>query len=267
MNNTFDFGRFSLLVRRQWINFGKVYLMSLGIVVGVFMSFYGYYLYRAINNPDEYTILGTFQFRPYMFIILGLSFISIVASTYFSNLGDKTKAIFELLIPATHLEKFLSAILYSFLVPTVSFLLLFFCIDFAFVSYVREYFADFISAQVNGSLGKNHFEYFYAIKIPSDGIYTLFIPVLVSAIFLLGSIYFHKFQYIKTAIALVIYWFVYIIAMIKVKDIVSTGEVLMVSGVQEQQDNMLAKGICIIGLILTLVFWIIGYYRLKEKEV
>jgi len=272
MNNTFDFGRFSLLIRRQWINFGRVYLMALGILLGIFIAFYGYNFTRAVSEGDHHAILNVLNFRPYVFIILGLLFITIVASTYFSNLGDKSKAIFELLIPASQLEKFVVGIFYSFIVPVVSFLLLFFLVDLAFVSYERKFFVDFISSQVSefaqGNLiDKNSFEYFYTIKFPKEATYSLAIPVVLSSIFLFGSIFFNKFHYIKTMISLVVYCLVYVFMMVKIMNGVTMDTInVNRDDYFSSEDNVLWV-MSVIGLVLGVIFWIIGYYRLKEKEV
>jgi len=73
MNNTFDFGRFSLLIRRQWINFGRVYLMALGIVLGIFIAFYGYNFARAVSEGDHHAILNVLNFRPSIFLYYKIS--------------------------------------------------------------------------------------------------------------------------------------------------------------------------------------------------
>lgn len=270
MNSTFDFGRFSALIRRQWINFGKIYLMSLGIVAGIFVFFYAYYLWDAISSGTPNVVLDIVSFRPYVFITIGLIFIAVVSSTYFANLGDKSKAIFELLIPASSLEKFMVSVFYTFIMPVLSYFLLFFVIDFIFVSYERHVFADFIQNELKQSSEynqRNFLKYFFTLEFPIQLYLLTFIPVLLSSIFLLGSIYFTKFHFIKTAISLIIYVFVFVFLMVKIMSYMTDGTILIKSDSGMHDEMNVLRIICVVGIILSIVFWVIGYLRLKEKEV
>ncbi|RZL57709.1 MAG: hypothetical protein EOO93_17695, partial [Pedobacter sp.] len=91
MNNTFNINRFGLLLKRQWLDFGKIYLISLVVVIGVIIGFYAFSapLPSKTNNFDYDSNLDM-RFRYPLFLILGFLFISIVASSYFSLLGQKS---------------------------------------------------------------------------------------------------------------------------------------------------------------------------------
>lgn len=272
MNSSFDFSRFITLIRRQWLSFGKIYLMSLGVVAGIFICFYGFSFWDSMEEFDVAKVSRTLSFRPFVFIIFGLLFMTVVASTYFSSLGDKSKAIFELLIPASSLEKFLTAIFYTFIVPAFSFCFLFFVIDVAFVSYERHFFADFLAKEIaNTNLGmvdiNDYFNYFFTQKYPEQLYYMLFLPVLLSSLFLLGSIYFSKFHYIKTAITLIIYLIVFVFLVFKIMTWATSGTISVDNSDSLQEEMYALKIICTIGAVVTLIIWCIGYLRLKEKEV
>lgn len=272
MNNSFDFGRFSLLIRRQWLSFGKIYLMSLGIIAGIFIAFYGYSLYNSISTLDPYEIKGSLSFRPFVFICLGLAFLTIISSVYFANLGNKTKSIFELLIPASQLEKFLAAIFYTVVVSVVSYVLVFAVIDFSFVSIFKSKFSEYaVESAVNARTGETqthaYFLNFLFIEYPKEVYLTLFIPFLLSSAFLLGSIYFKNFHFIKTGISLFIYVLVYILMMVKIMTWMTKDTVNFQDGGVGNNGEAVLKMLCVGGLLLTLIFWGIGYKRLKEKEV
>lgn len=270
MKTIFDFNRYTNLIRRQWINFGKVYLMTLGIITGLFISFYGFFLWNSLDAFNIADIRGMLDFRIFLFVIVGLLFVTIIASTYFSSLGDKSKAIFELLIPASAVEKFLTAIFYTFILPILSFCLLFFIVDFAFVSYERQLFADFIALEMSKSSdikATDFFRYFFVMPFPSQLYLMCFLPVVLSSLFLLGSIYFSKFQYIKTMISLFIYLFVFVFMMINIMKWVTAGTIDIGSDSYFTTEINVLKIISLTGVVVAILVWFIGFLRLKEKEV
>ncbi|RZL44582.1 MAG: hypothetical protein EOO93_27790, partial [Pedobacter sp.] len=138
MNNTFNINRFGLLLKRQWLDFGKVYLISLLVVVGALVGFYFYYIPSPFKeNNFDYDGNLDMRFRYPIYLILGFLFISIVASSYFSLLGQKSRAILELMTPASTFEKFLSGVFYTTLVSFASYIILFYLIDLSFVKYLN----------------------------------------------------------------------------------------------------------------------------------
>ena len=137
MNNTFNIQRFGLLLKRQWLEFGKIYLITLAVALGVIITFYGFSTYNAIteNGPFHTRLLG---FREPLFLIFGFLFITIIASNYFAHLGQKPKAIIDLMIPASTFEKFLTGILFTSILSTVSFIIIFYLTDLVFVSKLKS---------------------------------------------------------------------------------------------------------------------------------
>ncbi|NQD72280.1 hypothetical protein HP439_16260 [Sphingobacterium shayense] len=270
MSNTFDFSRFSRLINRQWIGFGKIYLMSLVIIAGIFMAFFGYHINQASESQDAHDIATMFSFRPYVFTVIGLAFIAIVSSSYFSGLGQKSKAIFEILIPASQLEKFLSAVFYTALLTTASYFLLFYLIDFGFVSYARANFHSaetYFSPDLNKDVTLDRLTYFFVTPLPDEIYWMLFLPFLLSAIFLLGSIAFKNFHFIKTATVIVAYCFVFILATIKIMTWITKDTVATEGNIFFNEEMNIIKIFCAVGIVLTLLLWGISFLRLKEKEV
>ncbi len=260
MNNTFDTNRFLLLMRRQWIGFGKIYLMSIAVVAGIILAFYGYNTYR---NVVFYEYSDTLSFRPFVFVFLGLGYMAVSASSYFSALGTKSKAISEILVPGSQLEKFLAGILYTVFFCGLSFLAVFFAIDYSFVTYFRGL------PSVAKTSAVDHLEYFISIFSSNNNkvFYTFFLPFLLSAIFLVGSIAFKSYQFIRTAVSVIAYGSIWIFCNVYITqwanaDTVYTGT----PGYWNEEENVL-RVVCIIGIILTAVFWGIAYLKLKEKEV
>lgn len=271
MSNTFVFNRFFALIGRQWISFGKIYLMAIGIAAGIIAAFYGYAIkeyYQALAYGVD--VQELLSFRPFLFIFLGLLFVTIISGTYFSDLGQKPKAIFEILVPASRLEKFFSALFYTALVCIVSYILVFTLIDLAFVSHLRSVSSSGTSWTAEGAGVKtvrDNLAYFHQYDIPKEFRYFYFLPLLLNAIFLLGSIAFRNFQYIKTAISLIAYIAVWTIALVYLMKFLTQGTASVGNGGWENNQSQVLSVVLTIGIVLSLLFYIIGFLRLKEKEV
>ena len=266
MNNTFNINRFGLLLKRQWLDFGKIYLISLVVVLGALVTFYIFNIPNPEKSYDQ--VRGGFMgmnFRIPLFFIVGFIFISIVASSYFATLGQKSRAILELMTPSSTFEKFLCGVFYTAVLSILSYLIIFHLTDLAFTKYVESSFnavkstskepflARTLLTEVSPSL--NVFGYFFAV------------PFMITSIFLLGSIYFNRFHYIKTAISVMIFtgaatYIVYKTASFLTRDMVNVNH-----GSHQNKEDLAFLLILLVTTALTLIFWAIAYVRLKEKEV
>jgi len=270
MNNTFDFNRFVRLINRQWIGVGKIYLMSLGIIAGIIIGSYAYSIHDITNAAQYNNLEKLFSFRLLLFAIIGLSFISIISSSYFSTLGQKSRAIFDILIPASTLEKFLSSLFYTVILSTLSYLLLFFIIDLGFVSYVRSNFTStstHFSHELNKDVIVDNLNYFFLVNWPKNTCWVLFLPFLLNAIFLLGSIAFNNFHFIKTAIVVVIYSTIFVIGLVKIMVWFTKDTIVANRNMFFSDETNVLKLICVVGVLVTFLLWGIAYLKLKEKEI
>lgn len=268
MNNIFSIKRFLLLLRRQWIGFGKIYLMSIIIVLGVFTAFYGYNLGRFANTYDSVNIESAFSFRPFLFVFLGLIYISVIANSYFLSLANKSKAAFELLVPASSLEKFFAGLFYTAVCPVAVYFLIFTAVDYAFVSYTKSTYASlyhYVVSQTGRSMTTEDLLYFSPNNFPRQLLYFLFVPFLLHAVFLLGSLSFKDNQFVKTALTLFTYIAIVVFVVMGVGKYFSSTRVL-IDQTQTEEIEML-RTVLIIGIVVTLTIWSIAYLRLKEKEV
>ncbi|WP_293884294.1 MULTISPECIES: hypothetical protein [unclassified Sphingobacterium] len=269
MSNIFNSTRFLGLIRRQWIGFGRIYLMSIGIIAGVIFGFYAVNFasnYDGMKNQTAYSLLN---FRTPLFCILGLFFVTVVSSSYFADLGKKTRAIFELMIPASQLEKFLVSLFYTVVVSIGSYLLVFYLIDLAFVAYLKGFGSMVLNQTAStGKAGSiDLWQYFYKVQYPHSAYYFYFAPILLNAIFLLGGIVFQNYQYVKTAISVVIYcvvWICFFVYLIKMQTQDTVG---VMSNNYWSDSNHIFALIGAGALFLTLVLWCVAFLRLKEKEI
>jgi len=277
MNNTFSIQRFGLLLKRQWLEFGKIYLISLAVIFGIFLVFYGYYykeILERLDHPLSYS-WRVLNFREPLFVVTGFLFITIIASNYFAHLGQKSKAIIDLLIPASTFEKFLTGLFFVIFLGIGSYLLLFYVTDLVFVTRFRSLF-DGLS-ELTTKVGEirevkiaENLPYFFEKNNPNEFKALYFLPFLITSIFLLGSIYFNKFHYIKTAISVMIFSGITTYILVKTGEWLMKGKVMINDG--DMGNEQFTKStaelyVSLLFIVLTLIFWSITYVRLKEKEV
>lgn len=281
MNNTFNFNRFWLLVKRQWLEFGKIYLISLLVIAGTIIAFYLYNLPQPnLNsgnpmsiypNNDGYVYL---RFRLPLFLILGFIFISIIASGYFSLLGQKPKAIIELMTRASILEKWLCGVFYSGFLSVFSFLLIFHLTDTIFVSYLQKIVGQ-VSYTITSEMSpvprtvvlsvKPFFVEFFGAD---ENKFFSLMPLAITSVFLLGSAYFNRFHYIKTTVIVMLFCSALIYTMVKAGRWLTFNKVQDSAnfGYRPHNDEVLTY-ILIGTTFITLFFWTVTFYRVKEKEV
>lgn len=259
MNNTFSIQRFGLLLKRQWLEFGKIYLISLVVVLGVILTFYGYNLWSVLREETPFS-RRFLEFRTPLFCIFGFMFISIIASNYFAHLGQKPKAIIDLMIPASTFEKFIAGVFFTSILSVGSFILLFYLTDLAFVAKVRDVYQN----------DEANIAYFFNVNNPNQFLPLYLTPFFVTSVFLLGSIYFEKFHYIKTAICVMIFSGIWSAVIAKSAKLLFEGRIPVHNDQPRHIFNEKSSAelwVFVIALVLTLIFWSITYIRLKEKEV
>lgn len=264
MNNTFNINRFGLLLKRQWLDFGKIYLISFGVLIGILALFY------SISLTDEslkHLSSNSLNFRYPLFLITGFLFASIIANSYFMHLGQKPKAIINILIPASSTEKFLGAIFYTLIVAIPSYLLCFYVIDLAFISSVRA--TNTLTSSYIDYQGKkvviDNLAYFFSTETVKDFYPFYYVPLLINGVFLLGSIFFKSFHYVRTAISVMAFGVLWVASIIFIMNRLNDNTV-WVGGPYWQDDNHVFFVMSLMGIFLTLAFWLISFIRLKEKE-
>ena len=122
MNETFSINRFRLLVRRQWAENKKVYLLLWGVVS----------LAIVIN-----AIFGSEKYEALFVNILLLCFGGcVMVPTFYNRWSDFGRSSFFLLLPASVTEKFLCGLFYGFIlfIPV-------YCVNYFISTYIFAYLA------------------------------------------------------------------------------------------------------------------------------
>jgi len=281
MNQTFSFPRWQMLVASHWSENRKRYLLSLLAVGGLQAGWYGFLLLLDHFGPINLFI----QYATYY---CGLFLVGcFYASTIFSDLGSKSRAIQYLSIPASHLEKLLCGILFGVVLFFIAFTIVFYIVDIPMVSLADRIVASEHQHWPNtflpiGNLGVlNIWNNTWAPILDKRYHFFLFAYFAVQSAFLLGSVYFARWSFIKTVVSLLVFWVVFVLYAQKgIAEHLPDGwhPFDLVRWVHNQ-DNMDSSSLVVLPDIMEWIliylmqysippiFWIITYFRLKEKEV
>ena len=283
MNQVFSLNRFLLLFVKHWSENRKKYLLGLLALTGIILAWFGFQMLIEPAAPMGNGVqLGTY--------FVGL-FIAgcLYASTLFSDLSSKSRGTNYLSVPASHLEKTVCTLLYGVVIFFVFYTLVF-------------YFADIIMVQVGNAVAhhfwtKNHtpgsvFEPQTVMNVlwqtdnlqigsPNVFFFILLGYFALQSAYLLGSVYFSRYSFIKTTVGLL---FVILLIILFVGKIVGsimpdgnfydslTTYRLNSSNDADEKIIRLPEWINTASLFLFKyafppVFWIATYFRVKEKEL
>jgi hypothetical protein len=188
MNNTFNIRRFGLLLQKHWMEKRKYYLTGLGAYTVIMLVIYTIEVlsYDAVTKHNQ-----DFQASNYIsaLFIGGV----IYAALMFTDYTRKETGIFNLLLPASQLEKALVYILYGVFFYWVAFSCCFVLVDIIIFQFIKTGDTFAIFSPLKNRQGSDINLYIvYAMFLFSQGL------------FVLGSIYFRRFSFFKTSVAVLI---------------------------------------------------------------
>lgn len=257
MNNTLSFPRLLQVMRKHWIENLSFYGMAILAVVGILSLVLAMFVLTSGNYYQEDGL--------YIIYLIGLFIIGcILASVAFGMLGDKAKGGFWLSLPASHLEKLITVVFFT----TVVFFVVYSACFFGLKSLAMAY--------IENKVAKDPASYHLRLvqwggERETDGfgfVFKLFLCIFfaVQALFLMGSAYFGKYAFIKTIIiaAIIIFcfvWYTYQLSEWLVPKNVYTGDFMVPS---KKTIDVLQW---VVRLVWAPMFWVITWFRLKEKEL
>lgn len=268
MTKDFSFTRLLLLIKKQWFENAKYYLYGTLALLGLLGVIFLFWLNLGGRRYDGQSLILIF------FVGLFLSG-AIFASTSFTMLGNKAKGMYWLSFPASHLEKLICLIFYNFIVFTVVYCLCYFLIEQAAVSYIHHLVKSnpesFSFQEIDWSPASENLFYLW---------YFLYAFFAVQALYLLGSIYFRRYSFILTTIITAFLLFCFIFFMKSLSDTSSFGlsvnsdNVLYASTFQGGFLYKYTFGAILSHALIFLTkfiwapfFWLVSWFRLKEKEI
>lgn len=267
MNYSFSFPRLWQLILKQGMENARFYflyaLATLG-VTGLLVSFWLFKSDKQYHEGDLYEFL---------FIALFLCG-TLFASLQFEPLAKKAGGIYWLSFPASHLEKLICAAFYTLIVFNVLFFVCFLLARGLVVTYIITSVVPEGGAWV-------------ALDSPfreTGQFYLIHMFVAFQAFYLLGSVYFARFSFVKTTVivAALIFGFILYIKMLD-KTMLESGYRWMgltvrsvipekVEGIPFYKIYNLPPWIfqtvsMLVKYSWAPVFWIITWKRLAEKEI
>lgn len=270
MNQFFSFSRFRLLALKHWADNRRRYLLSLLALVGLLA---GWFALVMIGNEKGNPMGTEVQKTAYFFLLFVAG--AFYASQYFRDLGSKAKGSNFLLVPASTYEKLLCALLFAVLLFFVAFTAAFYLVDFIMVQIANSYW-DEGKASVINIMDTSVLQFREAPAIRAVSLF-----LLVQSAFLLGSVYFERYSFIRTVISGFVVGFILFTLIYFLYDrftpwgdfpegfFVSSGVDLQ--GIEERPVNAPAwiGGVYrfLLAYALAPFFWLVTYYRLKEKQV
>jgi hypothetical protein len=254
MNNHFNLRRFGLLFRKHTVEHYKSYLISLIVLVGIMTLVMGYITY-SLGKLE--TGLQDLFFMLFL-VVAG----SIFTSMVFSDLGDKKKAIPFLTLPASTLEKYSVAWVYSFLIFLLVYIPAFYLVASALNSIAQEQTSLLKLYGPNDNLDK-----------------VIFLYAFLHAASLVGAVYFRKAHFIKTVFILFFGFFATLVLnrlVLQALTGIDNLWAIPLSGANFSENNQLyTLGVTdaefsftwIISIGFLLIVWAASYFKLKEKQV
>jgi hypothetical protein len=284
MNQVFSFNRCLLLIVKHWSENRKKYLLGMLAITGLILFWFGFYI-----TMEPYQPMGdSVQFSTYY---VGLFIVGcLYASTLFADLSSKSRGTNYLSVPASQLEKTVCTLLYGVLIFFVFYTLLFYVADFIMVkvgnAVAYTYWQKNHGGSASGFEPQQVISVFWANQGINHGDFNLLFYFLlayfaIQSAYLLGSVYFTRFSFIKTTVGLLFVWLLLIVFVGKVlNSFMPSGSFhdgitsyRLYSG-SDNSDKIIRLPEWINTVLLFLlkyafapIFWVATYFRLKEKEI
>lgn len=269
MNSEFSFVRLFGLIRKQWIENKKFYTLGSLALLGLMAI--SMIIFWVLMDGDNY--MEAFAYNLYVIglILAGL----IYGSISFSILGSKEKGQYWLSFPASHTEKLITTIFFNVILFFIVYTLCFFVVKWGCQAYIENYIRTHKWASIRPMDWENGFgKIFY---------YIIWGYFCLQSLFILGSVYFKQFAFIKTVIFVTIIGgaLSFVLAKLAINLFPDYNFYWNNLELREYHDpanygvyksyalgSTLSK---VLGYLLTYswvpLFWVITWFRLKEKEI
>lgn len=257
MSQYFNLARFGHLLRKHAAEHARRYLMSIAVLIGGIVVVLGgltYLTHRPLENE-----LQTVLFMAGL-LITGLLF----TATVFADMGDMRRAASALLLPASHLEKYLVAWIFSLPVFLVVYLAVFLALDTLVLQWA----------------GHNYPHLPHQLLDLTSSWRPLLTVVasyaLVHALTLFGAIYFRSLHIIKisfavlglVALVIVLNSQMWKLLEAQVRPSVPFGDVFVGRDYISRIDlPYQLQIVSVLPLVLAVLLWAAAYARLTEKQL
>jgi len=268
MNRVFSFNRWLLLVKQHWAENRKRYILSTLAFAGLLIMWFFFVFVVDKNAP------ASRQMQKITYFILLIAGGCFYASQFFKDLGSKSKAINYFLLPASILEKFLCSLLYTVVIFFIVYTAVFYVVDILMVNAANAFHPAY--QNTSKAVVQNVFSNANPIG-GSAYLFALFFAL--QAAYLLGSVFFERYSFVKTLISLFVFFLlIFLLETFLTRSLFPDG--VFHRGItsyrvsNEEQEYLVELPLSIHQILTWLMlvgfppfFWIVTYFRMKEKEV
>lgn len=279
MNQVFSIKRWGMLVGLHWQENRKRYLLAVYAMLGLLLVWYSFVIIMDRFDP----MAGFMQYTTYY---AGLFFVGcLYSSTIFSDLGDKAQGIAYLSIPVSALERLLCGLLFCTVAFFIVYNLIFYVVDIPMVHLANRLIEQQHRVWSEGYPVDRStvFNVFRGLDNNFDDQHHhifLIAYFCIQSTYILGSVYFSRYAFIKTTVAvfLLILLFVIIQSRVIVPSLPKGWHPRDFTDWERNSGTPLVQVIRLppvlsatLGALLKygvpLTLWVATYFRLKEKEV
>lgn len=277
--NTFRISRLEMLLRQQYQEHKKAFILCITALTGVVFLFYAINItidYQgALRETDAFRRaqhlgdLRAMNFRTNLLSFSYLIFTCLLTGNYYFRLARPQNAIQELMLPVSAVERWLCGYLLGILLIITSFIVIVTLVDGLAVLAVK---------QLIPNIGKEDVQQLATYYAPDKQeplllVETLsakdfgaisFLGLLASSFFLLGSIYFTRTPYLLTAFSLMVLS-IFVFSAANLVDILSITRGIAIENARNNQ--IMSQVTTISFLVLFGSLWAATYYRIKEKQI
>lgn len=256
MNQFFNQKRFSLLVSKHLADNKKRYTLALLAYFGLLIL---WFLFGMLIS-EKYFIPKDVQYITFYFSLF--AFGTFYASQYYSDLSSRAKGSHFLLVPASSFEKFFCSIFYTAVLFSLFVTAAFYVADFIMVNVANVFPTG--NADVRKSEVANVFTVEFIRFNPYEAIYLFPVFLSVQSLFLFGSVYFRKYNFIKTIIACFLIFLVLFLVVYFIHELLpDRGDDYYFLKIEKWFPTFLQ----VLAYSIAPLAWVATYFVLKAKQV
>ena len=279
-NQYFSFPRWRRLIALHWESNKRRYLLAIPALAGLLATWETFLCFMDQGDPlDESIQALTFYW--------GIAVVGcLYASTIFAEFGSQAQGIAWLSVPASALEKLLCGLLFSAVLCFLVFTAAFYLADIPMVGICNRMIERQHRTWFGGyPMGANAVWRFWK-GLPGDEMDEHFhvaflMYFMLQGAFALGSVYFKRLAFLKTLVAVMVFILVFtVLEKVMLENSLPQGwhRMTMLEDWIRDADSLRIKEVKVspwvtgpIGTLLLLgvapAFWVVTYFRIKEKEV
>lgn len=261
MNNSFDFGRMTAVVKKEIRESWQTMLLSWVSLVGIFVLASLFKAYFAQYWGEKlFSMMISDGLGPIILLTLFV-FAAIAACAVFKRMRNKTMRLQALMLPASQAEKYAAA----WLIAIPGFFVSFIAALYASQLLAAAIFPAIRSTEISYPI-INWFVYVAEHFNGTEVSYMVLGLLFFQSFFLLGGIVWGKSPIIKTFASLVAIWFIYMAVVAWVQYLAIKPDLIFNKHV-EISIAAVNNVVRVFMIVFTLFNYTLAYLRLREAEI